>query len=335
MGDMSQFHTDRRTGLGGSDIGAILGLNPWRTPFQVFQEKTGKAEPFTGNLQTRFGSYAEEFVAREYCEQTGRQVQRFNGLLRHPEAPLIGHIDRLVIPEGSKRASWRQEIRTDLGLEAKTASAFAAGRDSEWGEAGTDAVPPSYLTQSAVYMALTGCPHWDLAVLFGNQEFRIYHLARDLELEGYILEEASRWWRDHVVAGVPPNPSSELEARQRWPRHSDGKVIDADDEMVMLLNKLAYCKRRGKEVSDEEQAIKDRLYPLLADADSVRRGEMSLATYRANRDSQRTDWQAVANAVMNSMQVPLHERMSWIDQYTTTQPGARVLRLAKDLERFQ
>ena len=113
------------------------------------------------------------------------------------------------------------------------------------------------------------------------------------------------------------------------------QAVTSNHLKKMLRIGLVECQRRGKEVSDEEQAIKDRLYPLLADADSVRRGEMSLATYRANRDSQRTDWQAVANAVMNSMQVPLHERMSWIDQYTTTQPGARVLRLAKDLERFQ
>ena len=125
MNDLATFHHDRLSGLGGSDIGAILGLNPWRTPYQVFLEKIGEAAPFEGNLQTRFGSYAEEFVAREYCEQTGRQVQRFNAMLRHPTAPLIGHVDRLVVPEGQKRASYRQEIRTDLSLEAKTASAFA------------------------------------------------------------------------------------------------------------------------------------------------------------------------------------------------------------------
>lgn len=332
MGDMSQFHTDRRTGLGGSDIGAILGLNPWRTPFQVFQEKTGKAEPFTGNLQTRFGSYAEEFVAREYCEQTGRQVQRFNGLLRHPEAPLIGHIDRLVIPEGAKRASWRQEIRTDLGLEAKTASAFAAGRDSEWGEAGTDAVPPSYLTQSAVYMALTGCPHWDLAVLFGNQEFRIYHLARDMELEGYILEEASRWWRDHVVAGVPPNPSSEIESRQRWPRHTPDKIMEVQEDLMLLIKDFASIKRRLAEGEKQEKAIRDKLLPKLADADTVTYDGSTLLTYRANKDSKKTDWSKLAMAVMAWADFDTDQTAAWMDKFTTTQPGPRVLRLAKTLE---
>ncbi len=332
MNDLTTFHQDRLQGLGGSDIGAILGLNPWRTPYQVFLEKIGEAQPFEGNLQTRFGSYAEEFVAREYCEQTGRQVQRFKAMLRHQTAPLIGHVDRLVIPEGAKRASHRQEIRTDLGLEAKTASAFATGRGSDWGDSGTDQCPESYLLQAASYMALTGCANWDVAVLFGNQEFRIYHLTRDLELEAMILDEAARFWTDHVIARVPPTPSSEAEARQRWPRHSEGRVLEADDALTVMLQHLADCKRRGKEVADEEQALKDLILPLLADADSVRRGEMSLATYRANKDSQRTDWQKVATFLRPMIDDGAYTNI--VAGYTTTQPGARVLRLAKDLERM-
>ena len=332
MNDLTRFHQDRLSGLGGSDIGAILGLNPWRTPYQVFLEKIGEAPPFAGNLQTRFGSYAEEFVAREYCAQTGRQVQRFTAMLRHPNAPLIGHVDRLVVPEGQKRASYKSEIRTDLGLEAKTASAFATGRDSDWGESGTDQIPESYLVQIAAYQALTGCPHWDLAVLFGNQEFRIYHLTRDLELEAMILDEAARFWTDHVLARNPPTPSSEAEARQRWPRHSDGKILDADDALAVMFQHLADCKRRGKELAEEEQALKDLILPLLADADSVLRYGQPLATYRANQDSQRIDWQAVSTELLS--RYSKEECDSIKSCYTTTQPGARVLRLAKDLERM-
>lgn len=332
MNDLATFHADRLTGLGGSDLGAILGLNPWRTPYQVYLEKIGEAQPFEGNLQTRFGTYAEEFVAREYCARTGRQVHRFNAMLRHPTAPLIGHVDRLVIPDGAKRASYRQEIRTDLGLEAKTASAFATGRGSEWGESGTDQCPEYYLLQAASYMALTGCPRWDVAVLFGNQEFRIYRLARDLELEAMILDEASRFWSNHVLARVPPDPTSEAEARQRWPRHSEGRVLEADDALLVMLQHLANAKRRGKELAEEEQALKDLILPLLKDADSVRRGEMSLATYRANKDTQRTDWQRVAGVLMQDL--PIDKTAEIVAAYTFKQPGARVLRLAKDLERL-
>lgn len=334
MNDMTSFHQDRLSGLGGSDIGAILGLNPWRTPYQVWEEKVGKADPFTGNLQTRFGSYAEEFVAREYCEQTGRQVQRFNPMLRHPTAPLIGHVDRLVVPEGAKRASHKREIRTDLGLEAKTASAFATGRGTEWGESGTDQIPESYLVQIATYQALTGCPRWDLAVMFGNTEFRIYHLTRDLELEGYIIEEAARWWRDHVITGVPPDPSSETEARQRWPGHQPGKVLPADQNLLRLARALAATKQLVADWSKEEQAIKDELLPLLADADTVEDGGKSILTYRANKASQKVDWKALSEELMRDMALDDVARLQWLEAHTETYPGARVLRLAKGLERL-
>ena len=325
-----QFTADRLTGLGGSDLGAILGLNPYRTPFQVWSEKTGRSESFTGNLQTRFGSYAEEFVAREYSDRTGRQVQRYNSLLRHPNAPLLGHIDRLVVPEGAKRASHQREIRTDLGLEAKTAHALAISRNGDWGEPGTDAVPASYLIQCQAYMLLTGCAHWDLAVLFGNSDFQIYHLHQDQELGEYIVEEASRWWRDYVVADVPPPPSSELEARQRWPGHTPGKVVDLDEAQAELLRDYAALKRQAKSQEAWEKILRDQLFPVLADADEIRINGQAVATYRANKASDKTDWKALADELLRGFDPD--DRASYLAEYTTTVPGARVLRLGKALE---
>ena len=326
----SKFTADRLTGLGGSDLGAILGLNPYRTPFQVWSEKSGQSEPFTGNLQTRFGSYAEEFVAREYSDRTGRQVQRYNSLLRHPNAPLLGHIDRLVVPEGAKRASHMREIRTDLGLEAKTAHALAASRNGDWGEPGTDAVPASYLIQCQAYMLLTGCAHWDLAVLFGNSDFAIYHLHQDPELGEYIVDEASRWWRDYVIADTPPPPSSELEARQRWPGHTPGKVVDLDEAQAELLRDYAALKRQAKSQEAWEKILRDQLFPVLADADEIRINGQAVATYRANKASDKTDWKALADELLRGFDP--EDRDRYLADYTTSVPGPRVLRLGKALE---
>ena len=326
----TQFHAERLTGLGGSDLGAILGLNPYRTPYQIWLEKSGRSEPFTGNLQTRFGSYAEEFVAREYCDRTGRQVQRYNSLLRHPNAPLLGHIDRLVVPEGAKRASHQREIRTDLGLEAKTAHALAASRTGDWGEPGTDAVPASYLIQCQAYMLLTGCAHWDLAVLFGNSDFAIYHLHQDPELGEYIVDEASSWWRDYVIADTPPPPSSELEARQRWPGHTPGKVVDLDEAQAELLRDYAALKRQAKSQEAWEKILRDQLFPVLADADEIRINGQAVATYRANKASDKTDWKALADELLRGFDP--EDRARYLADYTTTVPGSRVLRLGKVLE---
>lgn len=326
----AQFHQERLSGLGGSDIGAILGMNQYRTPYQVWMEKTGRSEPMESSLPARWGKYAEEFVAQEYCTRTGARVQRYNAMLRHPEAPIIGHIDRLVIPEGAKTASWRKEIRTDLGLECKTVSAFAAGRDSEWGPAGTDEVPRSYLLQVATYQALTGCWQWDLAALIGNTDFRIYKFVRDVDLEDYILEEASRWWRDYVIADTPPPPSSELEARQRWPGHAPGKVLAADDAMMEHLRQLSAIKAEIRQAEQQEKVLRDHLIPALADAEIVTWGGKEVMSYRANKDTEQTDWKSMTQRIMPYVPEALREQLLF--ELTTTRPGARVLRLGKALE---
>ena len=326
----AQFTADRLTGLGGSDLGAILGLNPYRTPHDVWLEKTRRHTPEVDGIHLRHGQWNEQFIADEYTRATGLRTQRYNAMLRHPEAPLIGHVDRLVIPDGAKIASYKSEIRTDLGLECKTASAFAAGRDSEWGPSGTDQVPQSYLLQVAAYQALTGCERWDLAALIGNADLRIYHFNRDLELEGYLIEEASRWWRDYVVADTPPPPSSELEARQRWPGHTPGKVLDADPTLYTDLTMLARLKAEIRAKEKEEQALKDRILPALADAEVVAWAGKEIMTYRANKASDKTDWKALADELLRGF-AP-EDRARYLADYTTTQPGARVLRLGKALE---
>ena len=326
----TQFHADRLTGLGGSDLGAILGLNPYRTPHDVWLEKTRRHTTEVDGIHLRHGQWNEQFIADEYTRATGLRTQRYNAMLRHPEAPLIGHVDRLIVPEGAKVASYKTEIRTDRGLECKTASAFAAGRDSEWGPSGTDQVPQSYLLQVAAYQALTGCPQWDLAALIGNADLRIYHFTRDLELEGYLIEEASRWWRDYVVSDTPPPPSSELEARQRWPGHTPGKVLDADPTLYTDLTTLARLKAEIRAKEKEEQALKDRILPALADAEVVAWAGKEIMTYRANKASDKTDWKALADELLSGFDQ--EDRARYLAEYTATVPGPRVLRLGKALE---
>mgnify|MGYP002359910153 FL=1 len=239
--DRDDFIDSRRSGLGGSDIGAILGLSPYRTPVDVWSEKTGRANGQEETLQMRFGTYAEAFVAREYTAKTGNAVQRFTSMLRHATAPVLGNVDRLVIPRGAKIASHKTEIRTDLGLECKTASAFASFNSDDWGDEGTDQIPPSYLVQCATYMALTGCRAWDLAVLFGNQEVRVYNLKRDNELESEIIARASEWWNKHIVADVPPEPTCEADIKRLYPS-DNGAVVEANPKTIELIARAVELK---------------------------------------------------------------------------------------------
>ena len=325
-----QFHAERLIGLGGSDIGAILGLNPYRTAYDVWMEKTGRAPDDTDSLPLRFGRFAESFVAAEYERETGRKTAVYEPMLRHLSAPLVGHVDRLVLQTGMRVAFDEHGPLTDTGLECKAVTAYALGRGSDWGEPGTDQVPESYLVQCAVYMALTGCQYWDLAALFGgSQELRVYRLRRDLELEGMILEESARWWTDHVVGGAPPNPRSEAEARQRWAKHTDGRVLEADDNVRTMIATLANIKGGIKALEKDEQSVRDALIPVIADADTVTYGGAKLLTFRANKDSEKTDWEALARELLTD-HVTDQKAAEIIAAHTTTKPGPRVLRLGKE-----
>ena len=325
-----QFHAERLTGLGGSDMAVVLGLSKWKTPFQLWLEKTKRERDSSDSLQMRFGTYAEQFVASEYTAETGRQVQRYTPLLQHQTAPIIGHVDRLVIPEGQKRAAHQREIRTDRLLECKTASAYAVSGD-EWGDPGTDAVPSYYLVQVATYMALTGCQWADLAVLFGNQRFSVYTVERDLELEAMLIEEASRWWQDHVVADVPPDPQSEAEARQRWANHQPGKVAEIDSDTTCRLRQYAELKANLRDLEKAEKALRDQIIPALTDAEIIEHAGVRLGTFKANKPSRRTDWKTLAHDLMERIDLEPDERDHLIEHNTLLSSGARVLRLTKNI----
>ena len=312
---LAAFHARRLTGLGGSDLGAILQLNPYRTGVDVWAEKTGRAAPSESSLAMRFGSFAEQFVASEYSAQTGQAVERYTPMLRHPTAPIIGHVDRLVIPAGLKRASYKGVIRTDRLLEAKTASAFQAYKAEEWGPGGTDEVPAAYLVQVATYRILTGCPHADLAVLFGNQELRVYHLERDIELEEMILARASEWWAAHIIKDTPPDPVSDADVRLLYPRSAPQKAVAAT---LAVLGSVDALRRVRKQISELEldedaQAISVKAY--MKDAEALVSEGQILATWKSAAPTRKTDWEAVANA--------LSAPKTLIEMFTTEAAGSR------------
>ena len=107
---------DRRTFLGGTDAAAVLGLSRYRTPLQVWAEKTGALDEqnIDDKLHVKLGKRLEEVVAELYTEKTGKKVRRVNETLYHPQFPfLAANIDRRVVGE-------------DTLLECKTTNSFKA-----------------------------------------------------------------------------------------------------------------------------------------------------------------------------------------------------------------
>ena len=319
------FLARRRGGLGGSDIAPILGMSPFKTAVDVWLSKTGRAQEddlAETRRDIRFGLFGEQFVADEYERATGRRVHRYNGILRREGTPLLGNVDRLVIPDGAKVASHQGKIRTDRGLECKTANAFAAYNADEWGPSGSDMVPEAYLLQAASYMALSGCSTWDLAVLFGNgarpDDFRIYTLRRDRELEEMLVRKATEWWQRHVVADVAPEPVCDEDVKRLYPR-STARPIEATMDIRAAWDTLR-IHRASK--ADAEAGI-ERMSVLIKDymgeCDTLSEAGVVLATWKSPKDSVAIDWEAIARSAPIAPEVL--DRL--IADHSTPKPGSR------------
>ncbi|MEM0953326.1 MAG: YqaJ viral recombinase family protein [Pseudomonadota bacterium] len=238
---------ERRTGIGGSDIAAVLGLSPYQTPLDVYRDKLGLAEDedLSGKAPIEWGNRLEDVVAAKFADETklGSRVQRRSKGYVHGEHPILkGNIDRAITGTvfGGLKA----------GLECKTADKWAArdlwgkGSTFEWSDEGElllvesdDQVPDWYRMQCAHYQAITGADVWFLSVLIGGNDFRTYTIFRDEELEALMIEQALLFWNEHVLAQVPPAPVNQRDLESLYPRNELDETV-ADAETVQAVADL-------------------------------------------------------------------------------------------------
>jgi putative phage-type endonuclease len=185
----------RHTGIGGSDGATVMGLNQYKTPYELYPEKTGQieADDLSDNAAVHFGNVLEDVVATEYAERTGQKVTRSNMFYRDKEFDfLIANIDRKVV--GAKKI-----------LECKTAGQYMS---DQWGPGNKDGelddtVPMPYLIQCTHYMAVLEVEECDLAVLIGGRDLRIYTIRFDHDLWHTLLDAYVKFWTC-VETRTPP-----------------------------------------------------------------------------------------------------------------------------------
>jgi len=242
----------RRQGIGGSDAAAILGLDPYKSPFDVYAEKLGLKPEQPDNEAMRQGRDLEQYVAERFMEATGKKVRRRNGILQHPEHHfMIGNIDRWVIGEKA-------------GLECKTTSVLNKARFHQ-GE-----FPPQYYVQCVHYMAVTGAEKWYLAVLVLNKAFYDFEIVRDENEIEALIEAEKRFWEEHVMKQIPPEPdgspaTTEL-IKQFFPEAKERETTSLYG-MEGAIKAYLSLEQRIKEMEREQEAIKQEIMLAMKDAE--------------------------------------------------------------------
>ena len=235
----------RKKGITGTDAGAICGLNPYSSAFQIYQDKiTDEIEEFD-NESMRQGRDLEEYVARRFSEETGLKVRRAKAIFQNEENPfMLSDFDRLIV--GQK-----------AGLECKTVSPYSSDK---WNDGN---IPLHYQMQVQHYLAVSGFDCWYIAAVVFGREFLIRKIERDEELINYLIDIERGFWYNNVLAGIMPEPDgsdncSEMIAKMYF-KGQENKTINLSGYKEILdrradLDKL--IKKMEKEKKEIDQKIK-------------------------------------------------------------------------------
>ena len=257
-------------GLGGSDIAAAVGMSRWKTPLDLFLEKTGKVQPPPMNNYMEAGIRLENAIAKWYMDETGRKVVLDNKIRSHKKYQfLIADFDRLILKT--------PELPTGI-LEVKTTNHTHFRK--EWS---TGQVPIEYKIQLQHYMFISGHRWGSYAVLGGGVNFLYFDIYYDEDFIKPIEQKAIEFWNEHVLKNIPPEPINKEDVDYLYPEETPGRSIELSGygEELWYRYKEIYAKR--KEIDEEIASIKDQFAVLLKDAEEATIDGEPVATYKSRK----------------------------------------------------
>lgn len=244
-----QLH-DRRKGIGGSDIGVIMGCQEDTTePYKksIVDIYLSKVDPLYKNKTNRnkdFGNHIEEFIVREFETQTGWSVVREKSTRTSTTHPiLIGNIDGFI-------------PTVNAVLEVKNVNPFNAWM---WGEDESDEIPEYYLYQCAHYAHVYNVQKVYIAAYFGGSRFKIYLFERNMDLEKIIINKAEKFWADHVEKRIPPKPEDYEDCGKVYASSIAQSEHVANQDIQESINELISVQASIKDMSEKENSLKTKI----------------------------------------------------------------------------
>lgn len=252
MQDRSKWLEMRKCGIGGSEAAAIVGLNPWKSAFQLWMEKTGQVEPedLSDNEYVYWGNVLEQAVADRFCELTGKKVQ-LRGMLQDDEYPyMLASVDRMVVGENA-------------GLECKKTNAF---NNKAWAD---DELPDSYYIQCQWYMMVTGCEKWYIAVLIGGNKFIWKEVPRNAADIEALRKDAVDFWSMVTTGTMPPVDGSENCSNALAQKFKGKKdlAINLPAAAKYCIDRLREIKETIVELEGQKKLSENELKAMLGDAE--------------------------------------------------------------------
>ncbi|NBK18777.1 lambda-exonuclease family protein [Anaerotruncus sp. 1XD42-93] len=240
----------RKQGIGGSDASVVCGINRYKSPVELWLDKTGQLPPQEAGEAAYWGTQLEPFVRAEFTKRTGIEVIHKSELLQSEEYPfMLANLDGICeVPDYGTCV-----------FEAKTASAYKAG---EW----EDTIPDEYMCQIQHYMAVTGYAGTYIAVLIGGNTFRWKFVERDEELISMLIELETAFWNHVQDCTPPPLDGSDASAKflsQQFPRSTPMSHITLPDTAAALLSEYDEACAQLEIITEKKQKAENLLKEMM------------------------------------------------------------------------
>ncbi|MFD6128678.1 YqaJ viral recombinase family protein [Streptomyces diastaticus] len=280
----AEWEAVRRAGIGGSDVAAIVGLDKYRGPRHVFEEKHGR-EIVRDNEAMEIGREIEDFIARLFAKRSALPIATPPGTLGHVDHPwALVNIDRYVLWDGDRPASLEN---VSGPLECKNRSEYQL---EEW----EDGAPDAPALQCHWGMAVGGYEVGYVAALVGGNKLRWHRIERDEEMTGHLLAHCGAWYQRHVVEGFPP-PVDGLEAT----KDLLGRLYEVKPEAIAevdltkareLRTRRAELDAQIKDLKTQKTTVENAMRDLAGVAELVRVGAGTAWTWKANGNFSESDF---------------------------------------------
>ena len=240
----------RKQGIGGSDAAVVCGISRYKSPVELWMEKTDQLPYQEAGESAYWGTQLEALVRTEFTKRTGIEVRTVNQILQSEEHPyMLANLDGIC----------GDAEHGICGFEAKTASAYKAG---EW----EDTIPDEYQLQIQHYMAVTGYKGFYIAVLIGGNTFRWRFVERDEELIAMLIELERDFW-NHVQEMTPLSLDGSRATAQflaeRFPDSTPKSQITLPDTAAALLEQYDHACQQMEVLTEQKQKAENLLKEML------------------------------------------------------------------------
>lgn len=254
----------RRSHIGASQVGAILGVSPFARPIDVFEELCGLVEPSEDNEAIELGHALEHGIAVVAARRLGIEEITKGHTLTHPRMPwLVATPDYLP------------------GIECKSvgmASYQNAEARERWGEDGDPEGAPLHVTaqvqvQMLVMRALDiEIDVMNVAALIGGRGVNIYPVPYDVEVAKGIVSQVARFWertQDRIPPDVDGSDAFGDYLKRRFPQSLAEKWQEGP-----LVDELAATLRTAEAAFDSAEAAynlaRNQAQMAIGDAEGLR-----------------------------------------------------------------